>query len=87
MDRVDAPGKLQFTLKPGQILRVLRICLAQQLEGDDLPGLLVARLPDDTHAATAQLSEKSEALSHGVYNSTDARAVSPSLVPPVIRTR
>ena len=87
MRRVDALGQLQLTLEAGDVIGIDGECRVQQLERDDLSRLLVAGLPDHAHAATAEFGQKREALSHGVYNSTDARAVSPSLVPPVIRTR
>jgi hypothetical protein len=63
--RVDPLGQLQLALEAGQVLGILGVRLAQQLERDDLPGLLVAGLPDDAHAAAAQFGEQGEALGHG----------------------
>jgi hypothetical protein len=36
----------------------------EQLEGDDLPALLVAGLPDHAHATAAEFGQQGEALSH-----------------------
>ena len=55
--RVDPLGEFQLTFETADVVGVVRVCLAQQLERDDLLRLLVASLPHHAHAATTELRD------------------------------
>jgi hypothetical protein len=62
MIRVDPLCQLQFALETGDVVGLVCVGGVQELEGDDRACLLVARLPDDPHASTADLLEQRETL-------------------------
>ena len=61
---MDPAGQLELAGEALEIVGVIGIGRAQELEGDDRSALLVAGAPDHAHATAAQLGQEGEG--HGV---------------------
>ncbi len=62
--RVDATRYLDLTLEAGDVVGVFGEVRVDELERDDRASLSVARFPDGSHAAGADLLQEFETLSH-----------------------
>ena len=65
MRRLHPAGDLDFALEALEEVGVVGVLFVEELQGDQLAGVAVARLPDGPHPAFADLFEEFEALSQG----------------------
>ena len=77
---VDAFGDLELVLESKSVFWVVRVEIVKQLQGDDLPRLVVAGAPDDAHSALAHLLDRRETHWNSLKKAVGEADASPEAV-------